>query len=74
MNFFNNGWDECLDGEFNKEYFKDLMQKVDEEYNKYTVYPPRSRVFSALTSGRTFAAAGRGEVCARGFSLGWVRT
>ena len=48
MKFFNNGWDECLDGEFDKEYFKNLMQKVDEEYNKYTVYPPRSRVFAAL--------------------------
>lgn len=48
MKFFNNGWDECLDGEFEKDYFKELMQKVDDEYNKYLVYPPRNRVFSAF--------------------------
>lgn len=48
MKFFENGWDECLDGEFEKEYFKELMQKVDDEYIKHTVYPPRSKVFSAF--------------------------
>lgn len=48
MKFFNNGWDECLEDEFNKEYFKDLLSKVDEEYSLYTVFPPKNKVFSAF--------------------------
>lgn len=48
MKFFNNGWDEVLEDEFEKPYFKELMDKVDDEYEKYTVYPPRNKVFSAL--------------------------
>lgn len=48
MKFFNNGWDEVLEEEFQKQYFKDLMQKVEEEYNTRTIYPPRDKVFSSL--------------------------
>ena len=50
MKFFNNGWDEVLADEFVKPYFKDLLNKVDEEYSKYKVYPPRGKIFSALTN------------------------
>ena len=49
MKFFNNGWDNALEDEFEKEYFKDLLVKVDEEYSKYKVYPPKGKIFSALT-------------------------
>ena len=49
MKFFNNGWDECLADEFEKTYFKELLNKVDEEYEKYRVYPERGKIFSALT-------------------------
>lgn len=49
MKFFNNGWDAVLEDEFEKPYFKELLNKVDEEYAKYTVYPPRNKIFSALT-------------------------
>lgn len=49
MKFFNNGWDLALEDEFEKEYFKDLLVKVDEEYSKYKVYPPKGKIFSALT-------------------------
>lgn len=49
MKFFNNGWDEVLADEFEKPYFKALLEKVDEEYSKYKVYPPRGKIFSALT-------------------------
>lgn len=49
MKFFNNGWDECLEDEFEKDYFKELLLKVDEEYSKYRVYPPRNKIFSAFT-------------------------
>ena len=50
MKFFNNGWDEVLEDEFEKPYFKELLEKVDEEYSKYKVYPPRGKIFSALTN------------------------
>lgn len=48
MNFFNNDWDNVLEEEFEKPYFKSLMKKVDDAYNTKTVYPEKRRVFSAL--------------------------
>ena len=48
MKFFGNSWDNCLEEEFSKPYFQDLLQKVDEEYSKYKIYPPREKIFSAL--------------------------
>ena len=36
MKFFNNSWDEALADEFEKDYFKELLNKVDEEYANYT--------------------------------------
>lgn len=48
MKFFNNGWDAALEDEFEKDYFKELLIKVDEEYAKYKVYPPRGKIFSAF--------------------------
>ena len=50
MKFFNNGWDDVLEDEFEKPYFKALLSRVDEEYEKYKVYPPRGKIFSALTN------------------------
>lgn len=49
MNFFKNNWDNALADEFEKPYFKELLEKVDGEYERYTVYPPRNKIFSALT-------------------------
>ena len=48
MRFFNNSWDKVLEGEFEKPYFKELMEKVDDEYDKHKIYPPRDKVFSCL--------------------------
>lgn len=48
MKFFGNKWDALLECEFEKDYFKKLIEKVDNEYNKFKVYPPREKVFSAL--------------------------
>ena len=48
MKFFNNSWDQVLEDEFEKPYFKELMKKVDEEYDKYKVYPPREKVFKQI--------------------------
>ena len=50
MKFFNNGWDEVLADEFEKDYFKELLVKVDEEYSKHKVFPPRNKIFAALTA------------------------
>lgn len=48
MKFFNNGWDECLEDEFQKDYFQQLLNRVDEEYHRYRVFPPKEKVFSAF--------------------------
>ena len=48
MRFFGNSWDQVLEEEFNKPYFKELLEKVDQEYSKYKIYPPREKIFSAL--------------------------
>ena len=43
-----NDWDELLREETDKPYFRDVMAFVESEYEKYTVYPPRSLIFAAL--------------------------
>ena len=42
-------WNDILQGEFNKPYFKELMKFVDEEYDTKTVYPPKEEIFNALS-------------------------
>ena len=44
----NNDWDIVLTDEFNKDYYKDLMNFVDHEYNNKTVYPEYLNIFNAL--------------------------
>ncbi|OOB79758.1 MAG: uracil-DNA glycosylase [Epulopiscium sp. Nuni2H_MBin003] len=34
--------------EYNKEYYKQLMNFLDEEYKNYDVYPPRENIFTAF--------------------------
>jgi uracil-DNA glycosylase len=41
-------WRPVLAEEFKKEYFKILMEKVEEEYAMFTCYPPRNQIFSAF--------------------------
>lgn len=48
MNFFGNSWDNVLGEEFEKPYFKELLQRVDDESHKYRIYPPKDKIFSAL--------------------------
>jgi uracil-DNA glycosylase len=43
-----NEWDELLAEEFDKDYFKQLSEFLNEEYAKHTVYPPREDIFNAL--------------------------
>jgi len=48
MQFFSNHWDEVLENEFQKPYFKELLEKVDGEFSKRKIYPPKSKIFSAM--------------------------
>lgn len=43
-----NDWDELLAGEFKKEYYLRLRQRLKEEYQHYQVYPPMEDIFNAL--------------------------
>jgi uracil-DNA glycosylase len=42
------GWQEAIGEELGKPYFQELQIFVDQERQKYTVYPKESEVFSAL--------------------------
>ncbi|MEQ8240443.1 MAG: uracil-DNA glycosylase [Cyclobacteriaceae bacterium] len=43
-------WRELLHSEFEKQYFKDLVEFVKEEYKTQTIYPPGSQIFQAFDS------------------------
>ena len=43
-----NNWDNVLSEIFKSDYFKNLMDKVDEEYNTKTIYPKKEDLFRAL--------------------------
>ena len=45
---FNKNWDIVLKEEINKEYFKELMNKVELEYKNKTIYPLRENLFRAF--------------------------
>lgn len=45
---FNNDWDQILGKEIDKPYFQNLLERVDQEYERSTVYPPKEEVFRAL--------------------------
>lgn len=42
------GWKECLQNEFEKEYFTNLVQFIKKEYTASTVYPPGKYIFNAF--------------------------
>lgn len=43
-----NRWDEFLQEEYKKDYFKNLMDFVKEEYKTKTIYPKQNEVFNAF--------------------------
>lgn len=43
-----NGWEPYIGEEFEKDYFYKLQCIIEEEYGRYTVYPKREHIFSAL--------------------------
>lgn len=45
---FENSWEELLEDEMGKEYYKNLRQFLIEEYKTQTIYPDRYDIFNAL--------------------------
>ncbi|MBP5224224.1 MAG: uracil-DNA glycosylase [Lachnospiraceae bacterium] len=42
------GWAEALKGEFRKPYYRELYEKIKEEYHTQVVYPPSDEIFTAF--------------------------
>lgn len=45
-----NDWDEVLEEEFEKDYFKELEAFLAREYETQTIYPDRTEIYSALAA------------------------
>lgn len=43
-----NSWQEVLASEFTKDYYVQLMDYLEKEYQTQTVYPPKEAIFTAL--------------------------
>lgn len=48
MELIGNSWDQILNEEYNKEYFKKIVQFINKEYKEKTIFPPKSRILRAL--------------------------
>lgn len=48
MAAISNDWLEVLKGEFRKPYYKELFQKVNEEYQTRQIFPPADDIFNAF--------------------------
>ena len=48
MDFFKNAWDRELAEEMSKDYFLNMLNFLDGEYNTKKIYPPRNKIFNAL--------------------------
>lgn len=44
----NGDWEEALRAEFKKAYYRQLFQKVNEEYQTHLIFPPANDVFNAF--------------------------
>lgn len=43
-----NKWDQILQEEYHKEYFKNIVSFINKEYKEKTIFPPKSKVLRAL--------------------------
>ena len=48
MSQIDNDWLNALKGEFSKQYYKELYEKVKGEYTDHTVFPPPDDIFNAF--------------------------
>jgi uracil-DNA glycosylase len=46
----NPSWQTILADEIHKQYFKDLMKTVDDEYENHTCFPPKELIFAAFNN------------------------
>lgn len=44
----NNMWDEVLQDEYNKEYFRSIVEFVNKAYKEREIFPPKGRILRAL--------------------------
>ena len=44
----NNKWDEILNEEYHKDYFKNIVAFVNRVYKEKVIFPPKNRILSAL--------------------------
>ena len=45
----NNTWDTILQEEYNKEYFRDIVNFINEVYKKKEIFPPKNYILRALS-------------------------
>ncbi len=43
-----NDWDKVLEEEMSKQYFKDLIKLIEQEYQEKTIYPKKTEIFKAF--------------------------
>lgn len=48
MAMLSDEWQQALEEEFRKPYYKTLFEFVKEEYSKTAVYPPAEDIFNAM--------------------------
>lgn len=48
MNQIANDWDAVLKNEWEQDYYKNLMEFIDEEYKDNVIFPPKEEMFRAL--------------------------
>ncbi len=48
MAALNNDWQEALQGEFKKPYYRELYDRVNEEYRTRKIFPPADDIFNAF--------------------------
>lgn len=50
MAAINGDWLEALKDEFKKDYYKQLFEKVNEEYRTRLIFPPANDIFKRISS------------------------
>ncbi len=43
-----NDWDQILEEETKKDYFQELIQRIEKEYREKTIYPKKTEIFKAF--------------------------
>lgn len=49
MELVGNHWDQVLDYEYHQEYFRKIVDFINQEYKEKTIFPPKSKILRALS-------------------------